>query len=571
MLLIEQSVVREAAKIAQQLVSQCTEKSEQVEWTKAANSLRFPFWDWTLPDTGKNGIPSILMSSTTQILDPTQPNPISVPNPLYSYQLNGINKCFDNPDKYPMYLQNWPQTYRWPDDKKPISEDNLANLQSAFVNGVTIFNKPRPNYTGILQEVHNLFTLPMCETTETEYHGNMWDIFSNTGTFDPDNPDKQPSDFGKYSQGFTLESPHNTIHILTGGYGHMSMNETAAFDPIFFLHHANVDRLYAFWEYVYPDYWMDQGYTDSTGKRANFQDYQGTWDLLGGSQIDNATPLVPFRKDDGNYWTSDDARGLVIGQGCNKYYTYPAINVGALTIQVDKPCTPTQLPSYLLALQFYFGHLGYLEALEGAPPIKPGYLLAPGGPSDPQNDVELMQKYRQFSVIVTYDKFAFKLSHSIEIFLPKEDQTPGKPEQSETIVASVTCLKRSDPFRCANCVGQQQAGRLHAGHMVINPVILTYLLERHGINEANTTEDQIVNVLRGSLRSRAVDPGRRVLAEGSHDGGGYEGRRRTDPARIPTMRLVSALRKRLGDSPGGPIHSDNHADHGLLNHVWVDM
>lgn len=201
MLLIEQSVVREAAKIAQQLVSQCTEKSEQVEWTKAANSLRFPFWDWTLPDTGKNGIPSILMSSTTQILDPTQPNPISVPNPLYSYQLNGINKCFDNPDKYPMYLQNWPQTYRWPDDKKPISEDNLANLQSAFVNGVTIFNKPRPNYTGILQEVHNLFTLPMCETTETEYHGNMWDIFSNTGTFDPDNPDKQPSDFGKYSQG----------------------------------------------------------------------------------------------------------------------------------------------------------------------------------------------------------------------------------------------------------------------------------------------------------------------------------------------------------------------------------
>lgn len=34
-----------------------------------------------------------------------------------------------------------------------------------------------------------------------------------------------------------------------------------AFDPIFFLHHCNVDRLYAFWAFVYPDAWMDKGYT----------------------------------------------------------------------------------------------------------------------------------------------------------------------------------------------------------------------------------------------------------------------------------------------------------------------
>lgn len=41
------------------------------------------------------------------------------------------------------------------------------------------------------------------------------------------------------------------------------MNEILeGFDPIFYLHHCNVDRLYAFWEYVYPNYWINNGWKD---------------------------------------------------------------------------------------------------------------------------------------------------------------------------------------------------------------------------------------------------------------------------------------------------------------------
>ena len=44
-----------------------------------------------------------------------------------------------------------------------------------------------------------------------------------------------------------------------------------AFDPIFFLHHCNVDRIYAFWEYVYPEYWIDNGWKNSqTGQIVPF-------------------------------------------------------------------------------------------------------------------------------------------------------------------------------------------------------------------------------------------------------------------------------------------------------------
>ena len=48
------------------------------------------------------------------------------------------------------------------------------------------------------------------------------------------------------------------------------MTDKRLSDPIFYLHHCNVDRIYAFWEYVYPHYWMSRGYTQVDGKNGNF-------------------------------------------------------------------------------------------------------------------------------------------------------------------------------------------------------------------------------------------------------------------------------------------------------------
>lgn len=43
-----------------------------------------------------------------------------------------------------------------------------------------------------------------------------------------------------------FEKLHGRPHMWTGPY--MEKKETAAFDPIFWLHHANVDRIWAFWQ-----------------------------------------------------------------------------------------------------------------------------------------------------------------------------------------------------------------------------------------------------------------------------------------------------------------------------------
>lgn len=42
----------------------------------------------------------------------------------------------------------------------------------------------------------------------------------------------------KFANWGSLEDVHNSIHGLVGNKGHMNYPEVAAFDPIFWLHHA---------------------------------------------------------------------------------------------------------------------------------------------------------------------------------------------------------------------------------------------------------------------------------------------------------------------------------------------
>ena len=56
-----------------------------------------------------------------------------------------------------------------------------------------------------------------------------------------------PKQFSK-SGGELEETPHNVVHGLVGGEGGLMSNIlTAALDPIFWLHHANIDRIWSEW------------------------------------------------------------------------------------------------------------------------------------------------------------------------------------------------------------------------------------------------------------------------------------------------------------------------------------
>lgn len=100
--------------------------------------------------------------------------------------------------------------------------------------------------------------------------------------------------------GLLERTPHNTIHVLVGGStGWMASVATAARDPIFWLHHANVDRL---WKR-----WLDQGGgrsnpppSDTVWRRTPFTfiNENGQQVVLTGEQILNTVTQLGYRYDD---------------------------------------------------------------------------------------------------------------------------------------------------------------------------------------------------------------------------------------------------------------------------------
>jgi hypothetical protein len=70
------------------------------------------------------------------------------------------------------------------------------------------------------------------------------------------------------ASGMLENTPHNYIHNFVGGStGNMSDPAVAARDPIFWLHHANIDRLWARWSSLHPgrnptqNAWLNQAFT----------------------------------------------------------------------------------------------------------------------------------------------------------------------------------------------------------------------------------------------------------------------------------------------------------------------
>jgi tyrosinase len=125
----------------------------------------------------------------------------------------------------------------------------------------------------------------------------------------------------------SLESIHDNLHGYTGGfpndlrvpfYGHMAHVPVAAFDPIFWIHHCNVDRLLAIWQTLFPaafspNYWFDTTDQELTD--------DGTWSIKQNAIDTPDTPLAPFHKNrNGAIFDSNDVRSwFALG------HTYPEL------------------------------------------------------------------------------------------------------------------------------------------------------------------------------------------------------------------------------------------------------
>lgn len=48
-------------------------------------------------------------------------------------------------------------------------------------------------------------------------------------------------------------------HTQASSQGTMTFLEVAAFDPLFFIHHASTDRIFALWQQLHPTLYVTHG------------------------------------------------------------------------------------------------------------------------------------------------------------------------------------------------------------------------------------------------------------------------------------------------------------------------
>ena len=133
----------------------------------------------------------------------------------------------------------------------------------------------------------------------------------------------------------TKEPVYNQSGILEGANGDMGANEVASYDPVFYLHHANIDRMFWVWQkkwYKTDSFTITQeGAGSGTVAVGNDEHRQGLTPNQGeGQELTMQTVLYPFQDQFGVPRTSNDCVNIETQLG----YTY---SIGSLDQEVWDP------------------------------------------------------------------------------------------------------------------------------------------------------------------------------------------------------------------------------------------
>ena len=229
-------------------------------------TLRIPYWDWAYNATMPDAVNQPYLSVNTP------QGRMSIANPLYRYTFHPQPSASDFPRSDP--LSQYPCTVRNP--------DAYGNSQPARSNAMLQANAAA---------LHDLTYQLIAEQSN-------YAPFSNVAY-----------SIGRNASYNSIENMHNAIHILVGYTGHMAVIPYSGFDPIFWLHHANVDRLVAIWQAIYPGSFV----TPQTNQ-------YGTYTEAPGASENILTPLTPFYNNGGTFHTSATARYTR-----HFGYTYPEV------------------------------------------------------------------------------------------------------------------------------------------------------------------------------------------------------------------------------------------------------
>ena len=227
---------------------------ERDTYAAIARDLRLPYWDWAAPPSGGSVLPNILARETVTVRTPRGSQVIE--NPLYSYLFH--------PETRRQISTPYERTVRSP----------TSGAEDAGSRNEVVAQRLEGSRSSLRQRLYSLFT--------------TYDDFRAFGSNAWTRSNNQDAD--------SLEGVHDTVHGLVGSGGQMNFPSVSAFDPIFFLHHCMVDRVFAMWQVLHPSSYVQPASSEG-----------GTYSLPPNVEVSTNTALSPFRSG-GGFWTSEASR-----------------------------------------------------------------------------------------------------------------------------------------------------------------------------------------------------------------------------------------------------------------------
>ncbi|KAI5865367.1 Di-copper centre-containing protein [Durotheca rogersii] len=465
---------------------------------EAARTWRLPYWDWGLkkpidgnPRKRDYTVPSAVLQETVEIRLPTAAGYGSVQNALYQFTMPGRitmgDPSLEGRDLdlriTASEISDGDQTYIFPFDKCQATSRHPkgTGVTQDWIAG-------KQDNDAIVQELRD-YRWDSGSKTEGTRNGNMtaglraaFYRILTIETFDDfvtkrapnhgaDNPITKDHAYD------SCEGLHDNIHDWCGGdwtepdnnnirlSGHMGHVPVAAFDPIFWIHHCNVDRATAIWQVLHDNSWFD-------GSDPRDEDL-GTFSIPFRHKDKPTDPLRPFHKGDGAYWTSSDVREpTALG------YTYPGLERWRYTTNgvYDKQKHLRALKKTLNANYNGDWSAAQKSRLTADPGQLDGPRLAslrdlPGTPDD------LIT--HDYVVNVIYEKFALNGNKfTIHIFIGKVPEAPPYGPQA-ALVGQVSNFSTepggigASRAGCANCRAQQADRSESTGRVVLTNALIT--------------------------------------------------------------------------------------------------
>ncbi|KAL4915885.1 common central domain of tyrosinase-domain-containing protein [Aspergillus aurantiobrunneus] len=464
--------------MTQEIVPNFT-SDERPAWEEAAHSWRLPFWDWGVTSS----VPDISKYPTTVVPTADGTGEERIPNPLFQFRMptnkpmssQGMDN-FRDPwvdDGDMLYYGECIGTSRWPEKNDVVS--GSAAWRHGVVNNYKVqdaLRKPEwlseTSYGQPAEMVYRLLTVPL------EYSS-----FATTA---------QLSEDQSVANDINLEYIHNNVHGWVGGdfNGHMSQIPVATFDPLFWLHHCNIDRIFALWQGLNPENWFEKAQVN-----AFFQEIIG---MPNGSEITPETGLRPFHKDTkGALLTPNDVRWwYTLG------YSYPELQTWKEEYNHEGLHSATFLDDLRKTINELYG-VSRRALIDTTTAL---------------NGVEYLDdavKSLDYAFSIRYHKYAFGgTPFWIRLYLSQDGVTrnPTLDLITEVFNFSQKPEDRAGNLACANCKSNQLANLKSTANISITPVLVALL--KAGKDLTSLTKDTVLAYLQKRAYWRVFRAGEEV-------------------------------------------------------------